>query len=394
MNSTLTGDGRTAMPAQPGLLRSLNNRVVLDLLIARGELSRGDVRDLTGLSKPTASQLLARLEEIGLVRQSGFGETGPGGRAPQLYRLNPEAGYAASVDVRRDSIHCRIADITGTTISETTSLPLASELGPESVTSAIAACCAEGGLDPDDLDAVVVGVPGSYDAENDHLQYADQLDGWHGAGIGARLRELLAPAIVSIDNDVNLAALAEQRQADAGADNFFLLWLDEGIGGAIIINGALHRGARGAAGEAAFLLPSGVEPSPATRLNGGLEEHAGRAALRRLATQAGHPAKTAKDAMRALLDDPAAADSLSVVARRYALGLASVIALVDPARIVFSGDLAHAGGERLIALLGDELDDLVVTHPPLVLGIVTRSPILEGGLIESLALARDVVFAT
>lgn len=394
MNASSTGEGRAAKPAQPGLLRSLNNRVVLDLLIERGQLTRGDVRDLTGLSKPTASQLLARLVETGLVRPSGFGETGPGGRAPQLYEVNPTSGYAAAIDVRRERVTCRIADITGTVVGEVDIVPTRAASGPDSVRAAVDACCAHAGIALTDIDVVVVGVPGSYDVAGDRLHYADQLEGWHQPGIGDRLRTLLSPATVMIDNDVNLVALAEQRRAETGADNFFLLWLDEGIGGAIIIGGALHRGARGAAGEAAFLLAPGIEPDAATRTNGGLEEFAGREALRRLAASAGHETDTARAAMQALLETPDGSSGLATMARRYALGLASVIALIDPSRIVLSGELAHTGGPRLVELIARELDDLVVTHPSIELGRVIASPILEGGLILSLEHTRDLVFET
>lgn len=392
MTPIAPGDTRTAAPAQPGLLRSMNNRVVLDLLIERGELSRGDVRDLTGLSKPTASQLLARLEEIGLVQPSGYGDTGPGGRAPQLYRLNPTAGYAAAVDVRRDAVHCRIADITGTVVASTSVASDEHNVGPDSVAAALAACCADARLALDDVDAVVVGVPGSYDVAGDQLHYVDQLHGWQEPGIGARLRGLVSPAIVSIENDVNLVAVAEHRHT--GADDFFLLWLGEGIGGGIVIGGDLHRGARGAAGEAAFLLPSGIAATPETRENGGLEVFAGRDALRSLAEESGHHAASSLDAFRALLDDPAAEPQLQELARRYALALSSVVALLDPTSIVLSGDLATAGGDRLIRLISQQLTTIVVTHPPISLGTVTDAPILEGGIIQSLDLARDVVFAT
>lgn len=394
MNASTSGEGRAATPAQPGLLRSLNNRVVLDLLIEHRRLTRGDVRELTGLSKPTASQLLVRLEETGLVRPSGFGETGPGGRAPQLYEINPSAGYAAAIDVRRERITCRIADITGAIVAGQTTEPSISERGPSAVYAAVIASCAQAGITLADLNVVVVGVPGSYDIACDQLRYADQLEGWHDVGIGGRLRDLLSPALIVIDNDVNLVALAEQRRAESGADNFFLMWLDEGIGGAIIIGGALHRGARGAAGEAAFLLAPGIEPNAATRINGALEEFAGSEALRQLAASAGHDTDTARAAMQALLDDPEGQTGLTTMARRYALGLVSVIALIDPSRIVLSGELAHTGGTRLVELITRELDDLVVTHPSLELGRVTDSPILEGGLIQSLERARDLVFTT
>lgn len=63
MNPSVPGDSRGPAPAQPGLLRNLNSRVVLDLLIEHDTLSRSDVRTLTGLSKRTGSLLLQRLEE-------------------------------------------------------------------------------------------------------------------------------------------------------------------------------------------------------------------------------------------------------------------------------------------------------------------------------------------
>ncbi|WP_284301024.1 ROK family transcriptional regulator [Homoserinibacter gongjuensis] len=254
MNASASGDGRSPGPAQPGLLRSLNNRVVLELLIEHGTLSRSDVHALTGLSKPTASQLLQRLEESGLVRPSGFGDTGPGGRAPQLYRIVPSAGHAAAVDVRRGRARVRISDITGTVVVEQERETDPNDSGPSSAATIIASSCAEAGIAPAQLDAIVISVPGSYDSDSDALWYVDHLPGWQQPAVGAELRRLFPAASVSIENDVNLAAIAERNAASDDAESFFLFWLDDGIGGAIMIDGSLYRGSRGAAGEAAFLL--------------------------------------------------------------------------------------------------------------------------------------------
>ena len=68
----------TPEPARPALLRTLNDATALRLLLAHGALSRVDMVRLTGVSKPTASQLLARLEEAGLVRSVGRSTGGPG----------------------------------------------------------------------------------------------------------------------------------------------------------------------------------------------------------------------------------------------------------------------------------------------------------------------------
>ena len=394
MNSAPKGEVRTPAPAQPGLLRSMNNRVVLDLFIERGSLSRGDVHELTGLSKPTASQLLVRLEESGLVLPGGFGETGPGGRAPQLYRLNPLAGNAAAVDVRPESIHARVCDIAGAIVAECELTEISAPRGVQNVAHALERACALADIAIGDLQGIVVGVPGSYDAAADILRYAEHLDGWQEPGIGEALRAQLGGAAVALENDVNLVALAEQRASGSTDETFFLLWLGEGIGGALMIDGSLFRGSRGAAGEAAFLLPPGSRIVDRDRTTGGFEDLVGADSLRRLAAAAGHDEASWLQSLVALLADPAASDTVQEIARRYALGLASVIALVDPARIILAGELATIGGTRLRDAVAAELDALVLAAPPLDLAAAGTSPILDGAMLRSLDLARERVFTT
>ena len=372
----------------------MNNRVVLDLLIERGSLSRGDVHELTGLSKPTASQLLVRLEESGLVLPGGFGDTGPGGRAPQLYRLNPLAGHAAAVDVRPESICARVCDIAGAVVAEYELSDISAPRGARNVAHALEQACALAGISVGELQGIVVGVPGSYDAVADVLRYAEHLKGWGEPGIGEALRQLLGSTAVALENDVNLVALAEQRVSGSTDETFFLLWLDEGIGGALMIDGSLFRGSRGAAGEAAFLLPPGSRIVDRDRTTGGFEDLVGAASLRELAATAGHAETSSSRSLAALLDDPAASDTLQEIARRYALGLASVIALVDPARMILAGELATIGGARLRDAVAAELDALVLAAPPLDLAAAGNSPILDGAMLRSLDLARERVFTT
>lgn len=394
MTVSVPGDSRGPAPAQPGLLRTLNNRVVLDLLIEHETLSRSDVRTLTGLSKPTASLLLQRLEESGLVRPSGFGETGPGGRAPQLYRVNPDAGYAAAVDVRPGSVRVRISDIAGGVVMERVDENDQAADGPDSAAAFIRACWEAAGLSPATLDAIVVSLPGSYDIATDTLRYVDHLPGWQHPSVGAELRMLFPDASVAIENDVNLAAIAERDAARGESESFFLFWLDDGVGGAIMIDGALHRGSRGAAGEAAFLLIPGAVLDAESRTDGALERIVGEQALRALAAAAGHEAASAPEALRALLDDPTAAPAVAELGYRYACALVSVIALLDPARIVLAGALARLGGERLLAEVARQLAAIMPAAPPLTLTMATDTPILDGAMLMSLGIARDRVFTT
>src|SRR4051812_49976254 len=103
------------MAGTPRTLRAMNDRAALALLLEHGPLSRTRIGKLTGLSKPTASQLLARLEASGLVLATGTTEGRPGPNA-QLYEVDPTAAYAAGLDVTPERIQAAVADITGRTV--------------------------------------------------------------------------------------------------------------------------------------------------------------------------------------------------------------------------------------------------------------------------------------
>lgn len=104
-------------PGTPRVLRAMNDRAALDLLLEHGPLSRTRIGKLTGLSKPTASQLLARLEAAGLVVATGTSEGRPGPNA-QLYTVNAGAAHVAGLDVSARRIVAAVADVTGRTVGE------------------------------------------------------------------------------------------------------------------------------------------------------------------------------------------------------------------------------------------------------------------------------------
>lgn len=380
-------------------MRTLNNRVVLDLLIEHSTLSRGDVCRMTGVSKPTASQLLTRLEEGGLVLESGVGTARPGGRAPQLYRLNPRAGYAAAINVDPSTIQVRVADLVGTTIAETT-LPtedVGEPRGPARAIQALRAAVGQAGISLADLSATVIGAPGSYDPVNDQLRFSDHLHDWQQPGLIARLSSDI-PGAVAVENDVNLVAVAERQARADESDNFVLLWLDDRIGGAIVIDGKLYRGSRGAAGEAAFLQLPGVPVvhSPARDNHGGFEDLAGQSVILSMAATAGIESADAAHAMAALVaaDTEKTRAILTDIASRYATALASILALLDPAQVILAGAIVTAGGPSLIDAVGSELGAVAIVTPPVTAGIVTDAPITRGAMILSLGLARERVFST
>ncbi|MFI9769381.1 ROK family protein [Streptomyces sp. NPDC052415] len=399
--------GTAGTPGTPRVLRAMNDRAALDLLLEHGPLSRSRIGKLTGLSKPTASQLLARLEAAGLVVATGTTEGRPGPSA-QLYGVNPAAGHAAGVDVTPERLLAAVADITGRTVGRheiPTPGRRSAQPVVEQVTAALDGAAKAAGLTRDDIRRLVIGTPGAFDPGTGRLRYAAHLPGWHSPALLDALAAAL-PMPVEYENDVNLVALAEQRLGAArGHDDFVLLWNEAGLGAALVLGGRLHRGFTGGAGEVGFLpVPGAPLVRQVTRANsGGYQELAGAQVIPRLARELGItdiPEGPYTEVAAELL--ARAADSgadpqrrlLATYATGVATGLASLVSVLDPELVVLSGSALASGGERLLALVQAELADLAASRPRLVLGDVTEHPVLRGALESALATTRDDIFDT
>ncbi|MEV0220262.1 ROK family transcriptional regulator [Streptomyces sp. NPDC050704] len=401
--------GTAGTPGTPRVLRAMNDRAALDLLLEHGPLSRTRIGKLTGLSKPTASQLLARLETAGLVLATGTSEGRPGPSA-QLYAVNPAAARVAGLDVTPTGIRAAVADITGRTVGQfELPTPGRSAQGAiDRVLQALDGAVKDAGLHRADVHRIVIGTPGAVDPSTGNLRYASNLPGWHSPRLLEELATALGPVPFEVENDVNLAAVAEQRVGEArGCENFTLLWGERGFGAAVVIGGRLHRGATGGAGEVAFLpLPGAPLVRNVARSNsGGFEELAGNRTVLRLARDHGlapAPGGSLTQKATAVVAEAArTADSpgpgeavLAEFATRLATGLAAIVAVVDPELIILAGGVITAGGEPLRGLIQSELAELAVPRPAIRLSTTPGDPVLAGALQSALAATRDEVFDT
>ena len=246
-------------PGTPSLLRELNDRAALELLLTGGPMTRAQLGEQTGLSKVTASQLLSRLEERGLVQVAG---EQAGGRGPNaaLYGVVPSAAYVAGLHVDHYEVSAGVADVTGRVIAEVSVDPNGAGHPVELVRGAVAAACRSAGVSPEALRAFLIGTPGVLDPHTGDPRLAVNLPAWHD-GVLAALRDDLGQP-VRIENDVNLAAMAERAGgAAAGADDFVLVWIGIGLGLATMLGGRLHRG-RGR-GRGRDRLPAGARGAAA-----------------------------------------------------------------------------------------------------------------------------------
>ncbi|MEU2185317.1 ROK family transcriptional regulator, partial [Micromonospora sediminicola] len=277
----------TRLPGTPRLLRALNDRAALELLLERGPLTRARIGELTGLSKVTASQLVERLEERGLVARVG---EQAGGRGPnaQLYAVRPGSAYVVGVDVGAERVVAACADITGAVVGRVEQSTRDTDDPVGVVHNAVVRAASSAGAELSAVRRVVLGTPGLVDPQTGDITFAFNLPRWH-SGLLAALREDLDTPVV-FENDVNLAAVAEaQSGAARGTADFVLVWVDAGVGLAIMLGGRLHHGSSGAAGEIGYLPVPGA-PIPrdvSKRAKPAFQQLAGADAVRAVAAEHG-----------------------------------------------------------------------------------------------------------
>jgi predicted NBD/HSP70 family sugar kinase len=385
---------RRQKPGTPSLLRELNDRAALELLLAEGPLTRAQLSDRTGVSKVTVSQMLARLEERRLVMIAG---EQAGGRGPNaaLYSAVPSSAYVAGLYVELDQVSVAVADATGRRLADFSVDPNGAGDLVGTVCEAIGRACESAGISLSALSAVVIGSPGVLDPRTGAPRLAVNLPTWH-EGVLDALREVLHTPVV-IENDVKLAAMAERAGGvAAGLDDFAFVWLGVGLGLAAVIDGQVRRGIGGAAGEIGWMpvhgapLPAGNEhPSKA-----GLQALAGGLAVRTLAAEYGFddatPAGAVTAALADLARDPAGpgAAFADELAHRISIGVAAVCVVLDPGLVVLGGPVGQAGGAELAARVAAEVPRLCLARPAVVPASVSGEPVLLGAMQAALALAR------
>jgi predicted NBD/HSP70 family sugar kinase len=381
------------------VMRVMNERAVFERIRLLGPVSRPQLAEATGLSKPTISLALVNLERCGLVRHVGQ-RTGNSGRAALLYEMRPEAGWVVGVDVGRSWLRVALANLAGEVVlrrQERSQSRDAKKLVAQ-IGSVVSALAVEAGLSPDEVTYTVIGSPGVVDERSGAMRLAANLSGWSGPGVLDALRERLGPAL-AVENDINLAALGEQAHGlGKGVSNFVFVSVGTGIGMGIIIDGQLHRGARGAAGEIGFLPLGESEPETEEtnkRRNGSLESVASADAVvanaRRLGMRGVLSAKQVFESTRD--NDKAAMTAVRVEAEHLARAVAAVTSVLDPELVVLGGGIGR-NGDLLILPMQRQLRKLLRMPPPrLMVSALGDDAVVLGALAIALVRARETVFA-
>ncbi len=409
--------GTRGRPGTPSLLRELNDRAALDLLLGGEMLTRSQISEYTGVSKVTVAQMLTRLEERGLVTIAG---EQAGGRGPNaaLYSVVPSSAYVAGLYVDLDLVSAAVADVTGRWVAEVSGNPNGTDDPAELVRRTVEQACAAAGLEVNRLSALVIGSPGVVDPRTGDPQLAVNLPAWHEGALDAIKSAWHTPVV--IENDVNLAAMAERADGAAtDTDDFVLVWLGVGVGLATVLGGRLHRGTTGAAGEIGYLPVHGAPLHTDIRhpASGGFQSLAGGSAVMELAARHGFIAPTPAEAVRTALAaatktsktsetngvgqsgtsgaaGDAAAEFLGELAHRVAVGVASVCVVLDPELVVLGGEVGLAGGTVLADRVAAAVASIWPSRPRVVPTRVPGEPVLRGAMQAAVTQARTALLAS
>jgi glucokinase-like ROK family protein len=232
-------------------VRQINLSLIMHSLRTQAPISRASLSQITQLNKTTVSDLINELYERGLVKELGMQSSGTG-RPATLLALNPEAGYIVSAEIGVDFLEVLVTDFAPQAISQVKE-PIIPGTSPEAVLERLVTllhqASAEGQAVSKNFLGLAVGVPGMVDQATGTILFAPNLK-WRNVPLLARLEQENFGVPLFVDNEANMATLGEHYFGAAqGYSEVLYLSANVGLGGGLLRDGQLYRGATGVAAE-------------------------------------------------------------------------------------------------------------------------------------------------
>lgn len=348
----------TPKPTDAKDLRNGNLSAVLSVIAREFPVSQSRIVAATGLKKPTVASLVTELVSLGWVRVSGDLPSA-GGRPSQLLSPNPDSGILLALRIGLEGVSVLVVDMALQELALTVSaVDISTMTAHDSVLHLADIIIHELSelSHPAGIRGISLALPGVVDLRGTSL-YAPGLP-WHGSDFADLLRNHLDGRVppdipIHIQNEANLATLAEQRWGQTLEEaNFVYILGEAGVGGGIVIDGRLVRGYRGAAGEIGHMtVDVNGPPCSCGRFGCWALFISEDALVRRIGgkLQKGHPSSlvggpltSARIVDAAEAGDELAREELSRVRKYLVAGIANLAAVYDPETIVIAGFLQYA----------------------------------------------------
>jgi Transcriptional regulator/sugar kinase len=381
------------MAVTPQSMRTSNDNVILDALMKHGSLSRADISRYTGLSKPTVSAAVERLIDRRLAVETGQANNAQGRKAT-LVSFNERDYYTCGIDLGATRIRIALSDLSGRLVGYD-ACPMPADAAGNEVLALIKSradlMLSLNNVKWQQLKHVCVGVPAVVLPGTRQIsRIVSPLAGLQES-FGLESLSALFPCEVMIENDVNLAALGEQKQGAAqGVGLFAFFSIGAGTGGGIVVDGRLLQGNGGLAGELAeMLLPDGSRLESALsamglmtlaeRMLGEREDAEARALADNLSPESLFSAARRGEA--------AAGEILEAYGKRIAWAIHNLCAVLAPELVVLGGGIGGRG-DLLLPILRRLQASGLATGPKLVASELGDRAVVLGA--SRLALERTI----
>jgi len=332
------------------LIRAINRSHVLNAIKTYGPIGRADIARQTGLSPATVTSISAKLISQNLVLEKSAGDSS-GGRPPILLVINPGGGYVVGIKLTETHAVCALTDLEALILAKS-SMPLSGH-DPAQVIDDLAQMVLvflrEQKIAKKQLLGVGVGLAGIVDAEEGILRQSP-IYGWDNVPLRSMLQSKLRIPVY-IENDVNTLTLTEKWFGHGqGVDHFLTVTVGRGIGLGIVANGQFYRGQTGGAGEFGHTTINPQGPLCACGKRGCLEAYVGDPGLIRSAQESFTLGKLSAyvqdlDELLSLAQtgDTAAIQIFDQAGRILGIGIANLINLFNPKKIIISGEGTREG---------------------------------------------------
>lgn len=342
--------------ARHSTIRDINKQIVLNYVRARSPISRAEIARETSLQRSTVSAIVDDLRDDGLIEDIGTGDS-TGGRKPTLLRLRTGEPVAIGVDVTPSITTVVLADLAGNLL-EIDDFPTSSDIEYMNRQILLKVKRFADAYPNADLQ-VGLSIPGIADQTSGEILYVPYFQ-WSNWDIGKRITEETGLSVV-LENDANAVALAELwfgAEEIKRTRNFIMVFVAEGIGTGIIIDGQVYRGEHGAAGEFGHMFVGNDAPVDCScGRRDCWEAHASeKALLHRYATSNGSNGRHEPITIERLValaqnGEGRALEKLKENARFLGIGLSNLLIGFSPQVIVISGAITNAWD-----LIKDEID--------------------------------------
>jgi N-acetylglucosamine repressor len=332
------------------LIRAINRSHVLNAIKTHGPIGRADIARQTGLSPATVTSISAKLISQNLVLEKSAGDSS-GGRPPILLVINPKGGYVVGIKLTETHAVCALTDLEALVIAKSSMVLSGHDPAQvvEDLAQMVLTFIREQKIAKKQLLGIGVGLAGIVDAEEGILRQSP-IYGWDNVPLRAMLQNKLHIPVY-IENDVNTLTLTEKWFGHGqGLDHFLTVTVGRGIGLGIVANGQFYRGQTGGAGEFGHTTINPDGPLCDCGKHGCLEAYVGDPGLIRSAQESfalGKLSALVQDLDELLslaqMGDAAALQIFDQAGRILGIGIANLINLFNPKKIIISGEGTREG---------------------------------------------------